>query len=168
MKSTTYTIYLMFYITIYNLYFRLVLPENVNTLCCNLLFVQFTVCWSALISVLLSHVHHVGVNNTGNTTMKPQKFLHIRIPYDFQQQLAEYAADRFIPVSGVVLNAVAKEIGYKSKKATPRSSVAPQAVDVDAEFGDLSPDDYGTTEDDDIDFAELQRRAAAAPLRPAG
>jgi len=97
--------------------------------------------------------------------MKPQKFLHIRIPYDFQQQLAEYAADRFIPVSGVVLNAVAKEIGYKPKKATPRSFTPHQVVE--PEYSDISLEDYSAPEDDDIDFAELQCRAAAAPLRPA-
>jgi hypothetical protein len=97
--------------------------------------------------------------------MKSQKFLHIRIPYDFQQQLAEYAADRFTPISGVVLNAVAKEIGYKPKRATPRTFTQHQTVE--PEFGDISLEDYSAPEDDDIDFAELQRRAAAAPLRPA-
>lgn len=97
--------------------------------------------------------------------MKSQKFLHIRIPYDFQQQLAEYAADHFTPISGVVLNAVAKEIGYKPKRATPRTSTQHQTVE--PEFSDISPEDYSAPEDDDIDFAELQRRVAAAPLRPA-
>jgi hypothetical protein len=89
-------------------------------------------------TVLLSHTQHVAVTNTGDTTMKSQKFLHIRIPADFHRQLVKYAEDRFVPVSSVVLQAVAQTIGYKPLD----------------EFG-LAPD----TDD-------LQRRAAAAPFKP--
>lgn len=89
--------------------------------------------------------------------MKAQKFLHIRIPYDFHQQLVQYASDRFIPVSGVVLNAVAKEIGYKPKKATPRGyqDLAPVVVkaEPEPEYADL---------EDDPEWSDLMRRAAAS------
>lgn len=92
--------------------------------------------------------------------MKSQKFLHVRVPYDFHQQLVKYAEDRFIPVSSVVLQSVAKTIGYTPKKATPRTyqDHTPVAV-VEPEYGDINPDEY------DWDMEDLQRRAAAAPLR---
>ncbi len=88
--------------------------------------------------------------------MKSQKFLHIRIPADFHQQLVKYAEDRFVPVSSVVLQAVAQTIGYKPRLATERTYQQSQPLD---EFG-LAPDT------DDLDMADLQRRAAAAPLKP--
>ena len=86
--------------------------------------------------------------------MKSQKFLHVRIPHDFHQQLVKYAEDRFIPVSSVVLQAVAQTIGYKPRPATTRTY-------------QYSADDFGMTPEaeDDWDMADLQRRAAAAPLR---
>ena len=99
--------------------------------------------------------------------MRAQKFLHIRIPADFHQQLVKYAEDRFIPVSGVVLNAVAQTIAYKPQRATERSistPVVPQPEPQLDEFG-LAPDTDGAT---DLEWEDLQRRAAAAPSRPVG
>lgn len=93
--------------------------------------------------------------------MKSQKFLHVRIPLDFHQQLVKYAEDRFIPVSSVVLQSVAKTIGYTPKKATPRTYQDYTPVVVPDEYG-LIPDDG----DDAWDVEDLQRRAAAAPLKP--
>lgn len=93
--------------------------------------------------------------------MKPQKFLHIRIPHDFHQQLVKYAEDRFTPVSSVVLQAVAQTIGYRPKPSTSRSlstDTAPVAA-VEPEYGDINPDEY------DWDMEDLQRRAASAPLK---
>lgn len=86
--------------------------------------------------------------------MKSQKFLHVRIPHDFHQQLVKYAEDRFIPVSSVVLQAVAQTIGYKPRPASTRTYQQPV-------------DDFGLTPEaeDDFDMADLQRRAAAAPLK---
>ena len=95
--------------------------------------------------------------------MKAQKFLHVRIPHDFHQQLVKYAEDRFIPVSSVVLQAVAQTIGYKPKQATTRTYQYSEAhtpvAAVEPEYGDINPDEY------DWDMEDLQRRAAAAPLR---
>jgi hypothetical protein len=88
--------------------------------------------------------------------MKSQKFLHVRIPHDFHQQLVKYAEDRFVPVSSVVLQAVAQTIGYKPKPSTSRST---DASPVEPEYGDINPDEY------DWDMEDLQRRAAAAPLK---
>ena len=93
------------------------------------------------------------------------KQLTIRIPVDFHQQLVEYAEEHYLPVSRVITQAVAKTIIYKPKKHTPRTFTPHQTVE--PEFGDISLEDYSAPEDDDIDFTELQRRAAAAPLRPA-
>jgi nucleotide-binding universal stress UspA family protein len=112
--------------------------------------------------MLLSHTHHVGVNNIGEHAMKAQKFLHIRIPYDFHQQLVKYAEDRFVPVSSVVLQAVAKTIDYVPKKTTPRTPSPPlpftpaPVVDAEEESVDFT----------DEELADLQRRASSAPIRP--
>lgn len=93
--------------------------------------------------------------------MKSQKFLHVRIPYDFHQQLVKYAEDRFISVSSVVLQSVAKTIGYTPKKATPRTYQDYTPVVLQPPQPPI-PDDG----DDDWDMEDLQRRAAAAPLKP--
>lgn len=87
--------------------------------------------------------------------MPAPKFLHVRIPVDFHQQLVKYAEDRFVPVSSVVLQAVAQTIGYKPRPATTRNYQQP--VD---DFG-LAPET-----DDDLDMDELQRRANSAPYKP--
>jgi hypothetical protein len=103
--------------------------------------------------------------------MKSQKFLHVRIPYDFHQQLVKYAEDRFISVSSVVLQSVAKTIGYTPKKATPRTYqdytpvvVQPPQPPIPDEDG-LIPD-LGELDESDWDMEDLQRRAAAAPPKP--
>jgi hypothetical protein len=102
--------------------------------------------------------------------MSAQKFLHIRIPHDLHQQLTQYASDRFIPVSSVVLQAVASTIGYKPRPAAPRSfnstpvQVQPQAQPPVDDLGMIPDSDGGI----DLDWEDLQRRAAAAPLRPVG
>lgn len=96
--------------------------------------------------------------------MKSQKFLHVRIPHDFHQQLVKYAEDRFIPVSSVVLQAVAQTIGYKPKPATSRSGSA--VTPVEPEYGEINPEDFlSSVDESDWDMADLQRRAAAAPLK---
>ena len=102
--------------------------------------------------------------------MQHNKFIHIRIPRAFHEHLVEYAADHFISISSLVLSTLAKEIKYVPRKATPRTSmdVEPIAVEIEPEFGDLSTEDYRAAKDDSTDFAELQRRAAAAPLSPVG
>lgn len=92
--------------------------------------------------------------------MKAQKFLHVRVPHDFHQQLVKYAEDRFIPVSSVVLQAVAQTIGYKPRPATPRTYQDPPVVQDDP-IPDLGELDGG-----DWDVEELQRRAQAAPVKP--
>lgn len=93
--------------------------------------------------------------------MKSQKFLHVRIPHDFHQQLVKYAEDRFVPVSSVVLQSVAETIGYTPKKATPRTYQDYTSVVVQPQpsSDDINPDEY------DWDVEDLQRRAAAAPLK---
>jgi len=91
--------------------------------------------------------------------MKAQKFLHVRVPHDFHQQLVKYAEDRFIPVSSVVLQAVAQTIGYKPRPATTRTYQDP------VPFTDPIPD-LGELDESDWDVAELQRRAQAAPVKP--
>lgn len=128
--------------------------------------------------MLLSHTHHVGVNNTMQHTMKPPKYLHVRIPHDFHQQLVKYAEDRFIPVSSVVLQAVAKVIDYTPKPATTRSvsppPVEPQYWDgtkyisspkaqAEEHYTEITMDEFT---DMDFDLEALQRRAAAAPIKP--
>lgn len=96
------------------------------------------------------------------------KQLTIRIPYDFHQQLVKYAEEHYLPVSRVITQAVAKAIAYKPKPATPRTYqdytpvvVQPPQPPIPDEDG-LIPDDG----DDDWDIEDLQRRAAAAPLKP--
>lgn len=97
--------------------------------------------------------------------MKAQKFLHVRIPHDFHQQLVKYAEDRFLPVSSVVLQAVAKTIDYKPKPATPRTYQQP-VEPVEPEYGEITPEDFlSSVDESDWDMEDLQRRAAAAPLR---
>lgn len=89
--------------------------------------------------------------------MKSQKFLHVRIPHDFHQQLVKYAEEHYLPVSRVITQAVAKTIAYKPQRATPRTYQQP----VEPEYGEITPEDY----ESDWDMADLQRRAAAAPRR---
>lgn len=95
--------------------------------------------------------------------MKTAKFLHIRIPVDFHQQLVKYAEDRFIPISAVVLQSVAKTIDYTPKKATPRTYVDLTPVIVPAPTPEPTP-----VEDEDIpewteeEYADLLRRADAS------
>jgi hypothetical protein len=84
--------------------------------------------------------------------MKPAKFLHIRIPYDFHQQLVKYAEERFIPISSVVLQAVAETIKYKPSPATLRTYQAEPIPSIT-----LDEDVVDFTEDE---LADLQRRAS--------
>ena len=93
--------------------------------------------------------------------MKSQKFLHVRIPHDFHQQLVKYSEEHYLPVSRVITQAVAKAIVYKPQRATSRSYSTDTAsvAAVEPEYGDINPDEY------DWDMEDLQRRAAAAPLK---
>ena len=88
------------------------------------------------------------------------KQLTIRLTNDFHQALVDYCAANMIPVSTFMVQQTAKAIGYKPKKATPRTyqDHTPVAV-VEPEYGDINPDEY------DWDMEDLQRRAAAAPLK---
>lgn len=91
------------------------------------------------------------------------KQLTIRLTNDFHKALVDYCTANMIPVSTFMVQQTAKAIGYKPKKATPRTSVVvqPQQLPIPDEDG-LIPDDG----DDDWDMEDLQRRAAAAPLKP--
>lgn len=92
------------------------------------------------------------------------KQLTIRIPMDFHQQLVKYSEEHYLPVSRVITQAVAKTIAYKPQRATPR---APSAVTpVEPEYGEINPEDFlSSVDESDWDVADLQRRAAAAPLK---
>jgi len=110
--------------------------------------------------------------------MKPAKHLHIRIPADLHQQLVKYADERFISVSAVVLQTLAKAIDYKPRPSTSRSEELPKPQYWDGTKFVSHPkggsvDDEGNVyeewtlpEEDDPEMAELRRRAASAPLRP--
>ena len=52
--------------------------------------------------------------------MKHDKVLHIRVPAELHDYLTRYAAANFTSVSSVVLQVVAKAVGYKPKMATSR------------------------------------------------
>lgn len=93
------------------------------------------------------------------------KQLTIRVSLDFYQQLVAYAGSNYLPISRVITQAVAKTIAYKPQKATPRST-APVATE--EKWDDLRPEDYVITSTDytDKEWEDLQRRAAAAPIKP--
>ncbi len=92
------------------------------------------------------------------------KQLTIRIPMDFHQQLVKYSEEHYLPVSRVITQAVAKTIAYKPQRATSRT---PSAVTpVEPEYGEINPEDFlSSVDESDWDVADLQRRAAAAPLK---
>lgn len=93
------------------------------------------------------------------------KQLTIRIPLDFHQQLVQYAENNYLPITRVVTQSVAKTIDYKHKKATPRTytdlplplpvAIAPPVV-IEEDYPDFTEEE----------LADLQRRAANAPLKP--
>lgn len=95
------------------------------------------------------------------------KQLTIRIPMDFHQQLVKYSEEHYLPVSRVITQAVAKAIAYKPQRATSRSTASPSPVTaVEPEYGDVNPEDFlSSVDESDWDVADLQRRAAAAPLK---
>ena len=99
------------------------------------------------------------------------KLLTVRIDPDFHQEVSDYCQQRFMSISSLVLQLLAKEVNYRPRPAilnrTASTYPAPVAA-AEPEFGELSPEDYSATDDGGIDFAELQRRAAAAPLKPVG
>ena len=82
------------------------------------------------------------------------KQLTIRLTNDFHKALVDYCTANMIPVSTFMVQQTAKAIGYKPKQATTRTY-------------QYSVDDFGMTPEaeDDWDMEDLQRRAAAAPLR---
>lgn len=92
------------------------------------------------------------------------KQLTIRIPMDFHQQLVKYSEEHYLPVSRVITQAVAKTIAYKPQRATSRS--ASVVTPVEPEYGEINPEDFlSSVDESDWDVADLQRRAAAAPLK---
>lgn len=92
------------------------------------------------------------------------KQLTIRIPMDFHQQLVKYSEEHYLPVSRVITQAVAKTIAYKPQRATSRSASA--VTPVEPEYGEINPEDFlSSVDESDWDVADLQRRAAAAPLK---
>jgi hypothetical protein len=89
------------------------------------------------------------------------KQLTIRLTSDFHKALVDYCTTNMIPVSTFMVQQTAKAIGYKPKPATSRSystGTTPVSA-VEPEYGDINPDEY------DWDMEDLQRRAAAAPLK---
>ena len=90
------------------------------------------------------------------------KQLTIRLTDDFHKALVDYCTANMIPVSTFMVQQTAKAIGYKPKKATPRTYQDHTPV-VQSQQPQLDSD--GLIPDDDWDLEDLQRRAAAAPLK---
>ncbi len=96
------------------------------------------------------------------------KQLTIRLTNDFHKALVDYCAANMIPVSTFMVQQTAKAIGYKPKQATTRTYqdhtpvVQPPQPPLDSDG--LIPD-LGELDESDWDMEDLQRRAAAAPLR---
>ena len=139
----------------------------------NLYFLDLSSMDFYILSILLS----VQCRTYDEVVYMKNKLLTIRIDPDFHQEVSDYCQQRFLSVSSLVLQLLAKEVNYRPRPSVlnrtvstspVRSSVVPQAVE--PEYGELPLEDYRTTDDDatDLDWEDLQRRAAAAPLRPVG
>ena len=93
------------------------------------------------------------------------KQLTIRLTNDFHKALVDYCTANMIPVSTFMVQQTAKAIGYKPKPATPRTYQQP-VEPVEPEYGEITPEEFlSSVDESDWDMADLQRRAAAAPLR---
>jgi hypothetical protein len=102
------------------------------------------------------------------------KLLTVRIPVTFHSALVAYCEEQFIPMSSLVMQLLAKEIGYKPQRDTPRSSVpvvqqywdgtkfVPNAVQLPPEV----VEDGGAVDFTEEELADLQRRAALADVKP--
>lgn len=91
------------------------------------------------------------------------KLLTVRIPVAFHSALVAYCEERFIPMSSLVMQLLAKEIGYKPPRVAPRS------FDMVVEQHYVSPEveeDDGAVDFTDDELADLQRRAALADVKP--
>lgn len=89
------------------------------------------------------------------------KLLTVRIPVAFHSALVAYCEERFIPMSSLVMQLLAKEIGYKPPRVAPRSF----DMVVEQHYTPLEEDD-GAVDFTDDELADLQRRAALADVKP--
>lgn len=95
------------------------------------------------------------------------KLVTVRFPAELHKALVDYCEPRFLPMSSLILQLVAKEVGYKPRPAATRTDdtpMAPQYWD-GAKFVATDEDD-GTVDFTPEELEELQRRASATPLRP--
>jgi len=98
------------------------------------------------------------------------KLVTVRFPAELHKALVDYCELRYLPVSSVILRLVAEELKFKPRQATARTTelpVAPQYWD-GSEYVSTPKEEPEEVYEEftEEEMLDLQRRAAAAPVRP--